>query len=97
MVVLQNPVLEQVIQSLGFKDAETFLKQQAQSLLLQKIAYYRGQIDLFVKKYGGDYENFLNHFNDYSQSVIEKENDGQDWDDAIDFINIYQQRLQEIQ
>ena len=46
MVVLQNPVLEQVIQSLGFKDSETFLKIQAQSLLLQKIAYYHGKIDL---------------------------------------------------
>ena len=96
MVVLQNPILEQVIQSLGFKDAETFLKIQAQSLLLQKIAYYRGRIDLFVKKYGGDYESFLSKFNDFSQSLIEKENDGQDWDDAIDFVKIYQQRLQEI-
>ncbi len=34
MVALQNPVLQQVIQRLGFKDSETFLKQQAQSLLL---------------------------------------------------------------
>ena len=96
MVVLQNPVLEQVIQSLGFKDSETFLKIQAQSLLLQKIAYYHGQIDLFVKKYGGNYEIFINRFNEYPQSLIEKEEDGQDWDDAIDFVNIYQQRLQEI-
>ena len=96
MVALQNPVLEQVIQSLGFKDSETFLKIQAQSLLLQKIAYYRGRIDLFVKKYDGDYDSFMSRFNDFSQSLIEKENDGQDWDDANDFVNIYQQRLQEI-
>jgi hypothetical protein len=96
MVALQNPVLEQVIQSLGFKDSETFLKIQAQSLLLQKIAYYRSRIDLFVKKYGVEYDGFLNRFNDFSQSLVEKENDGQDWDDAIDFVNIYQQRLQEI-
>ena len=96
MVVLQNPVLEQVIQSLGFKDSETFLKIQAQSLLLQKIAYYRGRIDLFVKKYCGDYDYFISSFSNFSQSLIEKENDGQDWDDAIDFVNIYQQRLQEI-
>jgi hypothetical protein len=96
MVALQNPVLEQVIQSLGFKDSETFLKIQAQSLLLQKIAYYRGRIDLFVKKYGVEYDGFLKRFNDFSQSLIEKENDGQDWDDAIDFVNIYEQRLQEI-
>ncbi len=96
MVALQNPVLEQVIQSLGFKDSETFLKIQAQGLLLQKIAYYRSRIDLFVKKYGGDYGNFLSSFNNFPQSIIEKENDGQDWDDAIDFVNIYEQRLQEI-
>jgi len=96
MIALQNPILEQVIQSLGFKDSESFLKIQAQSLLLQKIAYYRSRIDLFVKKYGVEYDDFLNRFNDFSQSLIEKENDGQDWDDAIDFINIYQQRLQEI-
>ena len=96
MVALQNPILEQVIQSLGFKDSETFLKIQAQSLLLQKIAYYRGRIDLFVKKYDGDYDSFMSRFNDFSQSLIEKENDGQDWDDANDFVNIYQQRLQEI-
>ena len=74
MVALQNPVLEQVIQSLGFKDSETFLKIQAQSLLLQKIAYYRGRIDLFIKKYDGDYDSFMNRFNDVSQSLIEKEN-----------------------
>lgn len=96
MIALQNPILEQVIQSLGFKDSESFLKIQAQSLLLQKIAYYRSRIDLFVKKYGVEYDDFLNRFNDFSQSLIEKENDGQDWDDAIDFVNIYQQRLQEI-
>ena len=96
MVALQNPVLEQVIQSFGFKDSETFLKTQAQSLFLQKIAYYRSRIYLFVKKYGGDYDSFMNRFNDFSQPLIEKEDDGQDWEDAIDFVNIYQQRLQEI-
>jgi hypothetical protein len=96
MVVLQNPVLEQIIQSLGYKDSETFLKIQAQGLLLQKIAYYRGRIDLFAKKYGGDYDSFISRFHELSNSMLEKENDGQDWDDAIDFVNIYQKRLQEI-
>ncbi|MBD2753681.1 hypothetical protein [Spirosoma validum] len=99
--VSQSP-LERVIQNLGYRSTDDFLHIQLRNVLEQKIAYYQSRIDFFQKKYEMNFDEFRQRVVDKSDStlsrfgIIEKENDDNDWDDAIDFLTDYTTYLHQI-
>lgn len=99
--VSQSP-LERVIQNLGYRSTDDFLHIQLRNVLEQKIAYYQSRIDFFQQKYAMSFDEFRQRVVDKSDStlsrfgVIEKENDDNDWDDAIDFLTDYTAYLHQI-
>lgn len=94
--------LERVIQNLGYRSTDDFLHIQLRNVLEQKIAYYQSRIDFFQKKYGMDFDEFRQRVVNSSDTtlatfgIIEKENDDNDWDDAIDFLTDYTAYLHQI-
>lgn len=94
--------LERVIQNLGYRSTDDFLHIQLRNVLEQKIAYYQSRIDFFQKKYGMNFDEFRQRVVDQSDNalahfgIIEKENDDNDWDDAIDFLTDYRNYLHQI-
>ena len=99
---VSNSPLERVIQNLGYRSTDDFLHIQLRNVLEQKVAYYQSRIDFFEHKYGMSFDEFRQRVVDKSDSalarfsVIEKENDDNDWDDAIDFLNDYTAYLHQI-
>ena len=96
------PSLEQVVQNLGYRSTDDFVHIQLRNVLEQKIAYYQSRIDYFQQKYGMNFKEFRERVIDKNDSVlsrfgtIEKENDDNDWDNAIDFLGDYTDYLQQI-
>lgn len=97
-----NNVMEEIAHSLGYRSIYDFTRIQIQTLLLQKIAYYQSKIDTFEQKYGMKFEEFRQRVIDKTDPVlskfgiIEKEDDDNNWDDALDFVKIYSQKLQQM-
>jgi hypothetical protein len=94
--------IEELAHGLGFKSAFDFTKNQIRNVTLQKIAYYQSQIDTFEKKYGMNFEEFRIRVIDKNDmilskfGIIEKEEDDNEWEDAIDFVQIYSQKLKRV-
>lgn len=101
MVAPASP-LESVIQQLGYRSTDDFLRIQLRSVLAQKIAYYQSRIDFFEQKYDMKFDEFRRRVISPTDvelarfGVIEKENDDNDWDDAIDFLADYAAYLHQI-
>ncbi len=89
--------IENLVKDFGYTSVEDFTRIQARSLLMQRIAYFQGRIDFFSKKYSMTYDEFqakwhnLTHF-----GIIEKEEDGMDWETALEMSNIYDKKLIEL-
>ncbi|MBK9933469.1 MAG: hypothetical protein IPP61_10745 [Cytophagaceae bacterium] len=93
-----NIALNHTIQSWGFASINDFAREQAKSILQQKIAYYQSQINFFEQKYGVDFNVFCEKFDSISKhSIIEKEDDSIRWEAAIDATNEYQNEYFSIQ
>jgi hypothetical protein len=94
--------MEDIVQGLGFKSVFDFTKNHVQSAIREKIAYYQARVDFFEKKYGVNFQEFSNRIPDTNDAdlskfgISEKENDYNDWDDAVDFIQLYSQKMQQI-
>ena|GEM_PF-739488 len=94
--------MEDIVHGLGFKSVFDFTKNHVQSAIREKITYYQSRVDFFEKKYGINFQEFSNRVSntdDFALSkfgIIEKEDDYNDWDDALDFVHIYSQKLQQI-
>lgn len=101
MVTPVSP-LGSVIQHLGYRSADDFLHIQLRNVVEQKVAHYQGRVDFFRQKYDMDFDEFRQRVVDKSDSVlsrfaiIEKENDDNDWDDALDFLADYTDCLHQI-
>lgn len=94
--------LERVIQNLGYRSTDDFLHIQLRNVLEQKIAYYQSRVDFFEQKYGMNFSEFRHRVVNKSDTalarfgVIEKENDDNDWDDALDFSADYTNCLHQL-
>lgn len=94
--------LDRIVQHLGYRSADDFLHIQLRNVLEQKIAYYQSRIDFFEQKYGMTFDEFQQRVVDKSDTilsrfgVIEKENDDNDWDDALDFLTDYTDCLHQL-
>ncbi|AQG81113.1 hypothetical protein [Spirosoma montaniterrae] len=88
-------VSEDIIRDLGYQTIDDFLRIQARRALEQKISYYQSRVDFYERKYGMSFTEFRQRIQNAADetlapfSVIEKEDDDNDWDDALDFIRIY--------
>ena len=95
-----NNVMEEIAHNLGYRSVFDFTRIQIQTLLLQKIAYYQSRIDIYEQKYSMNFEEFRRRVVDKNDSglskfgIIEKEDDDNNWGDAVDFVKIYFQKLQ---
>ncbi len=86
--------LDSTIQSWGYNSVEAFAREQAKSILQQKMSYYQSQINYFEEKYGMGFELFSSEFtNIKNHSIIEKEDDSIHWETAIDVFQSYQQEF----
>ncbi len=89
-----DDILTQTIQGLGYATLVDFAREQAKSILQQKVAYYQSRIDLFEQKYGLDFSQFCEQFGQIkSYSTIEKEDDSLLWETSLDVVNAYQHDL----
>ncbi len=67
------------------------------------MAYYQSRIDYYQQKYGMDFAEFRRRVVDKADpqllkfGIIEKEDDDNDWEDAIDFLDDYLAALTHIQ
>ena len=90
-ITANTDVLTQTIQGLGYASLEDFAREQAKSILQQKIAYYQSRIDFFEQKYGLDFAQFSDQFAHIRPySILEKEDDSLLWETAIDVLHAYQ-------
>ncbi len=91
--------LDRVAQDLGYRSAADFTRIQLQSALERKIAYYQSRIDAYEAKYGMNFTEFRRRVVDRNDlflsrfGIVEKEDDDNDWDDALDYVEIYAQNL----
>lgn len=91
--------MEDLAHGLGFRSVFDFSKHQLRDATLQKIAFYQNQINSFEKKYGMKFNEFRTRIIDKTDPILsqfgifEKEDDDNNWEDSIDFIEIYSQKL----
>ncbi|MGA0559061.1 hypothetical protein ACO2Q8_20560 [Larkinella sp. VNQ87] len=89
-----NDVLIQTIQGLGYASLVDFAREQARSILEQKIAYYQSRVDFFQQKYGFDFDQFSQQFDQIKPySMLEKEDDSMQWETALDVVRAYRNDL----
>lgn len=84
-------ILDNTIHSLGYTSLESFAREQVKNILNQKIAYYQSRIELYESKYGMNYIQFCEKFDEIkNHTMFEKEDDSMNWEVAIDLVKIYQ-------
>ena len=93
-LIIENIAIEESIKSLGFDSTQDYLNQKIQIDLNNKISYYQSRIDFFEKKYQTNYRNFCDQFDLLQGSILDKEDDSQDWEFSIEGKEIYAQKLQ---
>ncbi len=87
-------IFTQLINSLGYASVMDFAREQARSIILQKIAYYKSRIDFFEQKYGMTFDIFCQTFEQIKQhTIFEKEDDSILWESSLDVVNAYQKDL----
>ncbi len=100
---LSTDQLDSLAQSLGYRSVSDFTRIQLRHAVEQKMAYYQSRIDYYQQKYGMDFAEFRRRVVDKADSqllkfgIIEKEDDDNDWEDAIDFLDDYLAALTHIQ
>jgi hypothetical protein len=91
MSTVQSTALEQTVQAFGYANSMVFAREQAMSLLQQRMAYYQSRIDYFTAKYGCNYETFCQQFHTLTTpTLFERENDSMEWETALDAFFEYQ-------
>ena len=96
MTTAQNTI-ENLVKDFGYNSVEDFARIQARNLLMQRIAYFQGRIDFFTKKYSMTYEEFEQKWHDLTNfGIIEKEDDGQNWETSLEMTNLYDKKLAEL-
>ena len=80
-----NEKLKQYIESVGFKDAESFVRWQFTRYMLEKIARLEAEIQVFKKKYQMDYETFENSLREEGVEKISQESEGELDFDSIEW------------
>ena len=86
--------LTQLIHALGYSSVIDFAREQAKSIIQQKIAYYKSRIDFFEQKYGINFDVFCQNFEQIKQhTIFEKEDDSIAWETSIDVVVAYQKDL----
>lgn len=94
--------MEEVVHSLGFQNVFEFTKNHVQSAIREKIAYYQSRVDFFEKKYKMNFKEFVNRVSDSTDEalskfgVFEKEDDHNNWDDAVEFVQLYSHKMQQL-
>ncbi len=91
MSALQEQTLNDTVRSLGYLDVTSFAREQALSLIKQRIAYYQSRCDFFQKKYGMQYKEFMERFHALeSPTLLEREDDSMEWETALEAVAEYQ-------
>lgn len=86
--------LTQLIRGLGYLSVIDFAREQAKSIIQQKIAYYKSRTDFFEQKYGISFDVFCQDFEQIKQhTILEKEDDSIAWESSIDVVIAYQKDL----
>ena len=89
--------LENLVKDFGYSSVEDFTRIQARNLLMQRIAYFQSRVDFFTKKYGMHFKEFEEKWHDLTHfGIIEKEDDGQDWETSVEMATIYDKKLTEL-
>lgn len=94
--------LDSLAQSLGYRSVSDFTRIQLRHAVEQKMAYYQSRIDYYQQKYGMDFVEFRRRVVDKTDShlskfgIIEKEDNDNNWEDAIDFLDDYSAALTQI-
>ncbi len=94
--------LEKAIHRFGYTSVLDFARIQVQILIREKIAFYQGQIAIYERKYGMNFDEFRKRVVEQTDPVlsrfgiIEKEDDDMEWELAIEFMKGYQGDLKEI-
>lgn len=102
MTATLNTTSKNILKNMGYQDVNDFIITQSKRILIDKIKEEQDIINGFEQKYGMNYQQFVERVLDKADSIlakfsiIEKENDDFDWDNAIDFLEIYQERLQSL-
>lgn len=87
-------ILSQTVQGWGYANIDVFAKEQAKSILQQKIAYYQSRIDFFEQKYGLNFSEFCDKFSSIKKhSITEKEDDSMIWETSLDVVESYKKDL----
>lgn len=95
--------LNNAVRSLGFSDVDTFARTHAVRMLEGKILYYQSRVDFYERKYGMSYDVFVSRVVDRDDPVlskfgiIEKEDDDNDWEDSLHFVQSYSERLRALE
>lgn len=82
--------LDKVVQRFGYTSVLDFTRIQVQILIREKIAFYKGQVSIYEKKYGMDFEEFRRRVVEKTDpvlskfGVIEKEDDDMEWELALE-------------
>jgi len=99
---LQDGLVIEVVETLGYNDVRKFAVEQARRLLEQKASYYQGVADTYQQKYRMTLEEFEKRVIDKQDSVlskfgiIEKEDDNFEWRDAEDANKYYSEQLNKL-
>lgn len=86
--------LSQTVKGWGYANVDVFAKEQAKSILQQKIAYYQSRIDYFEQKYALKFVDFCDNFSSIkNHTITEKEDDSMIWETALDVVESYKRDL----
>ena len=86
--------IENLVKDFGYTSVEDFTRIQARNLLMQRIAYFQSRIDFFTKKYNMTYKEFEEKWHDLTTfGIIEREDDGLDWETSLEMTAIYDKKL----
>ena len=97
MMTAAQYTIENLVKDFGYTSVEDFTRIQARNLLMQRIAYFQSRIDFFTKKYSMTYKEFEEKWHDLTSfGIIEKEDDGQDWETSLEMTTLYDKKLTDL-
>jgi hypothetical protein len=99
MTVHLSDYFEKAIYQLGYSSVNEFAEKNIKREFSDRVAFYTAIVENFEKKYGMKYEEFSKRVIDTNDAVlskfgiIEKENDDFEWNDAVDLIEDYSNKI----
>jgi hypothetical protein len=102
MTATLNTTSRSLLKSLGYKDVNAFVIAQSKRIFEEKILNAKDKVLKYEQKYGMTYQEFIERVIDKNDpilskfGIIEKEDDDFDWEYAIDMLEVYQQKIQDL-